>query len=77
MFGELEKTEPKVDSLLARGEELLEKSPEAQSQGLKQNLATLRARWENINSRAKDRKAKLEEAVNKADSFHVGKCDLF
>ena len=34
------------------------------------DLATLRARWDNINARARDRHAKLQEAADKADSFH-------
>ena len=49
----------------------MEKSPPDQVRGLKQDLATLKARWDNINSRARDRNSKLQEAVNKADNFHL------
>ena len=68
-YNELETLEPKVTALLAGGEELLEKSPDSGA-GLKQNLQTLQTRWDNISSRAKDRKAKLEDAVGQADNFH-------
>ena len=71
IFTELEKAEPKVETLLSRGSRLLEKSPEVQARGLRQDLATLKARWDNINSRARDRNNKLREAVNKADNFHL------
>ena len=57
--------------MLSRGSDLLEKSPPDQVRGLKQDLATLKARWDNINSRARDRNSKLQEAVNKADNFHL------
>ena len=71
IFTELEKAEPKVESLLSRGGDLLEKSPPDQVQGLNQDLATLKARWDNINSRARERHGKLQEAANKADNFHL------
>ena len=70
IFTELEKAEPKVESLLSRGGDLLEKSSD-QVQGLNQDLATLKARWDNINSRARERHGKLQEAANKADNFHL------
>ena len=46
------------------------RSPPPAAQTLRQRLNNLTTRWDNIMARAKDRKVKLEEAVNQANNFH-------
>ena len=70
IFNELEAYNPRVKTLLETGQELVDKSDEAQAQNLKKNLQTLQQRWDNIMSRANDRKHKLEEAAGHANNFH-------
>jgi dystonin len=70
VFRELEATGPKVEALLARGEEYLRKSRDGSASSLQNNLRTLKSRWENILSRANDKKIKLEIALKEAVEFH-------
>lgn len=69
-YNELERVEPRVAALLDAGRQLMEKSLDISSPALSQNLKQLQHRWDNIKSRAAERKNKLEEAVNRADNFH-------
>ena len=70
VFKELESTSPKVDALLSRGNDYLKKSGDGSATNLQNNLKTLKVRWENILSRANDKKIKLEIALKEATEFH-------
>lgn len=48
---------------------MLERTPEAATERLKQNLQNVRSRWANIQKAATDRKARLSEAVNQSEKF--------
>lgn len=48
----------------------MEKSPDPAAQTLKHNLHNLQTRWDNVMSRANERRDKLQEAVTHAESFH-------
>ena len=60
---ELDTLEPRVTALLGMGKDLMEKSPEAASRTLQQNLHNLETRWENTQARAKDRKVRAESLL--------------
>ena len=70
IFRELEATSPKIDDLLSRGNDYLKKSKEGQAANLQNNLRTLKSRWDNILTRANDKKIKLEIALKEATEFH-------
>merc|ERR1712051_701228 len=70
VFLELEKTSPKVEDLLGRGNEYLKKSKDGAAANLQNNLRTLKSRWDNILTRANDKKIKLEIALKEATEFH-------
>ena len=70
VFKELESTTPKVEALLNRGNDYLKKSKDGTATNLQNNLKTLKVRWENILSRANDKKIKLEIALKEATEFH-------
>lgn len=54
---------------MAQGQEYLKKSPGIAG-NLQQNLRTLKQRWDNVTSRANDKKIKLEIALKEATEFH-------
>ncbi|XP_050437249.1 dystonin isoform X15 [Adelges cooleyi] len=68
VYNELEANRPKVETVLAQGQEYLKKSPG--SGNLAQNLKTLKQRWESVTARANDKKIKLEIALKEATEFH-------
>ncbi len=70
LYNDLEATGPKIDALLGRGNDYLKKSKEGSASNLQNNLRTLKSRWENILSRANDKKIKLEIALKEAIEFH-------
>merc|ERR1719210_2993388 len=70
VFKELEATAPKVEALLARGNDYLKKSKDGSATNLQNNLRTLKSRWDNILARANDKKIKLEIALKEATEFH-------
>jgi DNA repair exonuclease SbcCD ATPase subunit len=70
VYLELEKTSPKVEDLLGRGNEYLKKSKDGAAANLQNNLRTLKSRWDNILTRANDKKIKLEIALKEATEFH-------
>lgn len=70
VYNELQENKPRVEALLDTGHGLLGKSSEQAARNLKQSLQTVQTRWDNIMQRAGDRKAKLEDALKQADSFH-------
>lgn len=70
LFQELETTGPKIDALLGRGADYLKKSKESSAINLKNNLNLLKSKWENILTRANDKKIKLEIALREATEFH-------
>ena len=70
IFRELEATSPKIEDLLSRGNDYLKKSKEGQAANLANNLRTLKSRWDNILTRANDKKIKLEIALKEATEFH-------
>merc|ERR1712223_1525215 len=70
VYRELEATSPKVEDLLSRGNEYLKKSKDGAAANLQNNLRTLKSRWDNILTRANDKKIKLEIALREAIEFH-------
>ena len=60
VFKELEGTGPKVEALLGRGNGYLKKSKDGGANNLQNNLRTLKSRWDNILTRANDKKIKLQ-----------------
>ncbi|XP_025411352.1 dystonin isoform X7 [Sipha flava] len=68
VYDELESNRPKVETVLAQGQEYLKKSPG--SGNLQQNLKTLKQRWDSVTARANDKKIKLEIALKEATEFH-------
>jgi DNA repair exonuclease SbcCD ATPase subunit len=68
VYDELESNRPKVETVLAQGQEYLKKSPN--SGNLQQNLKTLKQRWDSVTARANDKKIKLEIALKEATEFH-------
>ena len=70
VYHDLEATGPKIEALLGRGNDYLKKSKDGQATNLSNNLKTLKARWDNIINRAKDKKIKLEIALKEALEFH-------
>ncbi len=55
---------------------MAERSPETSAQNLRQALHQLQTRWDNIMSRASDRRNKLTDALAQAESFHTNLQDL-
>merc|ERR1719210_1734682 len=70
IYRELESMGPKVEGLLSRGNEYLKKSKDGAAANLQNNLRTLKSRWDNILTRANDKKIKLEIALKEATEFH-------
>lgn len=70
VYNELEDNRPKVETVLAQGQEYLKKSPNANASNLQHNLKTLKQRWDNVTARANDKKIKLEIALKEATEFH-------
>merc|ERR1712223_1650354 len=70
VFKELEGTGPKVEALLGRGNDYLKKSKDGGANNLQNNLRTLKSRWDNILTRANDKKIKLEIVLKEAIEFH-------
>ena len=70
LFAEIESARPKIESVLKQGEDYLRRSTEGAATNLQHNLKTLKQRWENVLSRANDRKIKLEIALREATEFH-------
>ena len=59
VYNELGTLEPRVDSLLQNGEALVQKSSGTAANTLKQNRHNLQTRWDNIRTRAEERKVRL------------------
>jgi hypothetical protein len=59
-----------VEALLGRGNDYLKKSKDGGANNLQNNLRTLKSRWDNILTRANDKKIKLEIALKEAIEFH-------
>lgn len=70
MYNELEENRPKVETVLAQGQEYLKKSPNPNATNLQNNLKTLKQRWDSVTARANDKKIKLEIALKEATEFH-------
>jgi DNA repair exonuclease SbcCD ATPase subunit len=70
VYDELEKTRPKVDSVLQQGQGYLKRSTEGAASNLQHNLKTLKQRWDSVLNRANDKKIKLEIALKEATEFH-------
>lgn len=69
IYNELEENKPKVETVLAQGQEYLKKGSNAAS-NLQHNLRTLKQRWDSVTARANDKKIKLEIALKEATEFH-------
>jgi len=70
IFFEVEKAEPKIANLFARGVGYIQRSVEGSAGSLSNNLQVLESRWENTLARANDKKVKLEIAFKEATDFH-------
>ena len=70
VYNELVMNRHKVESLLQNGENYVNKAKEGAAVHMSHNLKVLRTKWENILSRANDRKIKLEIALKEATEFH-------
>lgn len=66
----MEENRPKVETVLAQGQEYLKKSSGSGANNLQHNLKTLKQRWDNVTARANDKKIKLEIALKEATEFH-------
>ncbi|XP_017784132.1 PREDICTED: microtubule-actin cross-linking factor 1 isoform X5 [Nicrophorus vespilloides] len=69
VYNELEENRPKVETVLAQGQEYLKRGSNTAS-NLQSNLRTLKQRWDSVTSRANDKKIKLEIALKEATEFH-------
>lgn len=69
VYNELEENRPKVETVLAQGQEYLKRGSNAAS-NLQHNLRTLKQRWDSVTARANDKKIKLEIALKEATEFH-------
>lgn len=69
IYNELEENRPKVETVLAQGNEYLKRGSNAAS-NLQHNLRTLKQRWDSVTARANDKKIKLEIALKEATEFH-------
>ncbi|XP_057668604.1 dystonin isoform X44 [Diorhabda carinulata] len=69
IYNEIEDNRPKVETVLAQGQEYLKKAASPAS-NLQHNLRTLKQRWDSVTARANDKKIKLEIALKEATEFH-------
>nr|NVI78385.1 short stop [Cucujiformia] len=69
VYNEIEDNRPKVETVLAQGQEYLRRGSNAAS-NLQHNLRTLKQRWDSVTTRANDKKIKLEIALKEATEFH-------
>lgn len=69
VYNEIEDNRPKVETVLAQGQEYLKKGSNTAS-NLQHNLRTLKQRWDSVIARANDKKIKLEIALKEATEFH-------
>ncbi|CAH2057368.1 unnamed protein product, partial [Iphiclides podalirius] len=71
VYNEIEANRPKMEAVLQQGQEYLKRQekPNPTSQ-LHHNLKNLKSRWDNVTSRASDKKIKLEIALKEATEFH-------
>ncbi|CAH1991991.1 unnamed protein product [Acanthoscelides obtectus] len=69
IYNEIEDNRPKVETVLAQGQEYLKKATTPAS-NLQHNLRTLKQRWDSVLARANDKKIKLEIALKEATEFH-------
>jgi dystonin len=70
LFNELEQNRPKVETVLQQGKEYMKRATDNSIGGLNHNLRMLKQRWDNVTSRACDKKIKLEIALKEATEFH-------
>ena len=70
VFNELDNTRPKVESVLCDGQEYVKRSPNSRANTLQHDLKALKQRWDSVNTRANDKKIKLEIALKDAIEFH-------
>lgn len=69
IYNEIEENRPKVETVLAQGQEYVRRGSNAAS-NLQHNLRTLKQRWDSVTARANDKKIKLEIALKEATEFH-------
>ncbi|XP_072247228.1 dystonin isoform X10 [Leuresthes tenuis] len=65
-----EAKEELYQELLNKGRQLLAMTPEGPDSNTEQDLANLKDKWEAVQAKVTERKAKLEEAVTLATDFH-------
>lgn len=70
VYNELEQNRPKVEMVLQQGQEYLKRADTSSAGGLNHNLRNLKQKWDNVISRASDKKIKLEIALKEATEFH-------
>nr|MBE5727233.1 short stop [Cucujiformia] len=69
IYNDIEDNRPKVETVLARGQEYLKRGTNTAS-NLQHSLKTLKQRWDSVTARANDKKIKLEIALKEATEFH-------
>ncbi|VVD00034.1 unnamed protein product [Leptidea sinapis] len=71
VYNEIEANRPKVEAVLQQGQEYIKRQqkPNPTSQ-LHLSLKNLKSKWDNVTSRASDKKIKLEIALKEATEFH-------
>ncbi|XP_008160035.2 dystonin isoform X3 [Eptesicus fuscus] len=57
-------------SLMQKGQQLLARCPESAETNIDQDINNLKEKWESVETKLNERKAKLEEALNLAMEFH-------
>ncbi|XP_075334129.1 dystonin isoform X3 [Odontesthes bonariensis] len=65
-----EAKEELYEELLNKGRQLLAMTPEGPDSNTEQDLANLKEKWEAVQAKVTERKAKLEEALTLATDFH-------
>lgn len=69
LYEDMETKRPEIEVLIQNGQEYVAKSPENASSTLGQQMKQLRQRWDNLQTRASDKKTKLELALRDAEAF--------
>ncbi|XP_014443533.1 dystonin [Tupaia chinensis] len=57
-------------SLMQKGQQMLARCPESAETNIDQDINNLKEKWESVETKLNERKAKLEEALNLAMEFH-------
>ena len=70
LFSEIESNKSRVETTLAKGNDLCASAAHGSTNNLQHSLKSLKQRWDHILNKANDRKIKLEIALREATEFH-------